>query len=65
LDNKICRLYFEGENFGGNPVIMNMECSIEDSANAAGCIIDVIRYAKIALDRKVGGPLYSVSSYLI
>ena len=64
-DNKICRLYFEGENFGENPVTINLECSIEDSANAAGCIIDAIRYAKIALDRKIGGPLYSVSSYLM
>lgn len=64
-DNKICRLYFEGENFGGNPVTIFLECSIEDSANAAGCIIDAIRYAKIALDRKIGGPLYSVSSYLM
>lgn len=64
-DNKICRIYFEGENFGGNPVLMNLECSIEDSANAAGIIIDAIRYAKIALDRGVGGPLLSASSYLM
>jgi len=64
-DNKICRLYFEGENFGENPVRIWLECSIEDSANAAGCIIDAIRYAKIALDRGVGGPLYSASSYLM
>ena len=64
-DNKICRLYWEGENFGGNPVTLQLECSIEDSANAAGCIIDAIRYAKIALDRNIGGPLYSASSYLM
>jgi myo-inositol-1-phosphate synthase len=64
-DNKICRLFFEGENFGGNPVTIWLECSIEDSANAAGCIIDAIRYAKIGLDRGVGGPLYSASSYLM
>jgi myo-inositol-1-phosphate synthase len=64
-DNKICRLFFEGENFGGNPVTVWLECSIEDSANAAGCIIDAIRYAKIGLDRGVGGPLYSASSYLM
>ncbi len=64
-DKKICRLYFEGENFGENPVTILLECSIEDSANAAGCIIDAIRYAKIALDRKIGGPLYSASSYLM
>lgn len=64
-DNKICRIYFEGENFGENPITILLECSIEDSANAAGCIIDAIRYAKIALDRKIGGPLYSASSYLM
>jgi myo-inositol-1-phosphate synthase len=64
-DNKICRLYFDGENFGGNPVRIWLECSIEDSANAAGCIIDAIRYTKIALDRGIGGPLYSASSYLM
>ena len=64
-DNKICRLYFEGENFGENPVRIWLECSIEDSANAAGCIIDAIRYVRIGMDRKVGGPLYSVSSYLM
>ncbi len=64
-DNKICRIYFEGENFGGNPVTINLECSIEDSANAAGIIIDAIRYAKIALDGGIGGPLLSVSSYLM
>ena len=64
-DNKICRLYFDGENFGGNPVRLWVECSIEDSANAAGCIIDAIRYVRVALDRKVGGPLYAVSSYLM
>jgi len=64
-DNKICRLYFEGENFGENPVTIFLECSVEDSANAAGCIIDAVRYAKIALSRSIGGPLYSVSSYLM
>ena len=64
-DNKICRLYWEGENFGGNPKTIHLECSIEDSANAAGIIIDAIRYAKIALDRKIGGPIFSASSYLM
>lgn len=64
-DNKICRLYIDAENFGGNPVRIWLECSIEDSANAAGIIIDAARYAKIALNRKIGGPLYSASSYLM
>ena len=33
--------------------------------NSAGVIIDAIRAAKIALDRQVGGPILSASSYFM
>lgn len=36
---------------------------VEDSPNSAGVVIDVIRAVKIALDRKIAGPLISISSY--
>jgi myo-inositol-1-phosphate synthase len=36
-----------------------------DSPNSAGVIIDAIRCAKLALDRKIGGPLLSPSSYFM
>ena len=36
-----------------------------DSPNSAGIIIDAIRAAKIAMDRGVGGPLLSPSSYFM
>ncbi len=36
-----------------------------DSPNSAGVIIDAIRAAKIALDRKIGGPILSASSYFM
>jgi myo-inositol-1-phosphate synthase len=36
-----------------------------DSPNSAGVIIDAIRACKIALDRKIGGPILSASSYFM
>ena len=35
------------------------------TANSAGCVIDVIRCCRIARDRRIGGPLTSVSAYLM
>jgi myo-inositol-1-phosphate synthase len=36
-----------------------------DSPNSAGIIIDAVRAAKIAMDRKVGGPIIPASTYLM
>ncbi|HVD27746.1 MAG TPA: inositol-3-phosphate synthase, partial [Mycobacteriales bacterium] len=36
-----------------------------DSPNSAGIIIDAVRAAKIAMDRKIGGPILSASSYFM
>ena len=46
---------------------MNLEYKLEvwDSPNSAGVIIDAVRAAKIAMDRKVGGPILSASSYFM
>ena len=48
-------------------VPLNLEYKLEvwDSPNSAGIIIDAVRVAKIALDRKVAGPVDSASSYLM
>jgi myo-inositol-1-phosphate synthase len=48
-------------------VPLNAELKLEvwDSPNSAGIIIDAIRAAKIALDRGIGGPLLSASSYFM
>jgi myo-inositol-1-phosphate synthase len=34
-----------------------------NSPNSAGVVIDVIRAVKLALDRKISGPLTGISSY--
>lgn len=62
-DNKICFLRMEGRIFGDVPINIELRLSVEDSPNSAGCTIDAIRCAKIALDRGVGGPLLSISAY--
>ncbi len=62
-DNKICFLRIEGREFGDIPLEIELRLSVEDSPNSAGVAIDAIRCGKLALDRKVGGPLTSISSY--
>jgi len=64
-DNKICFIRLEGKKFGNVPVKLELKLSVEDSPNSAGCIIDAVRLAKLALDRKVGGPLISSSAYFM
>lgn len=62
-DNKLCFLRLEGRGFGDIPLNLELRLSVEDSPNSAGVAIDAIRCAKLGLDRKIGGPLTSISSY--
>jgi myo-inositol-1-phosphate synthase len=64
-DNKICFLRIEGRGFGNAPIELEVRLSVEDSANSAGCVIDAIRCCRVARDRGIGGPLTSVSAYLM
>ncbi len=62
-DNKVCFIRLEGSKFGNVPMEIELRLSVEDSPNSAGCAIDAIRCAKLALDRGVSGRLLSISSY--
>ena len=42
---------------------ISAKLEVEDSPNSAGVVIDLIRAAKIALDRKIAGTLISMPSY--
>lgn len=64
-DNKVCFIRMVGKGFGGVPVELELKLSVEDSPNSGGVVIDAIRCAKIALDRKIGGVLKSVSAYFM
>jgi len=62
-DNKVCFIRMEGREFGDIPLNLELRLSVEDSPNSAGCAIDAIRCCKLALDKGIGGPLTSISSY--
>ncbi|MDI9394929.1 MAG: inositol-3-phosphate synthase [Euryarchaeota archaeon] len=64
-DNKVCFLRMEGKLFGDVPMNLELRLSVEDSPNSAGVVIDAIRCCKLALDRGIGGVLYSPSSYFM
>jgi myo-inositol-1-phosphate synthase len=64
LENKkICYIWLKGRKFGDRPLTVTVKLEVEDSPNSAGVVIDVIRAAKLALDRKIAGQLLSISSY--
>lgn len=62
-DNKICFININGRNFGDVPLNIDLKLSVEDSPNSAGVVIDVIRCCKLALNRKISGPLTSISAF--
>ncbi len=61
-DNKVAFVRLEGQLFGGVPMHIELRLSVEDSPNSAGVAIDMIRAARIALDRGVGGVLAGPSA---
>ena len=62
-NKKICYISMKGRKFGDRPISISVKLEVEDSPNSAGVVIDLIRAAKIALDRKIGGALISMPSY--
>ncbi len=64
-DRKWAYIRLEGRAFGDVPLNAELKLEVWDSPNSAGVIIDAVRAAKIALDRKIGGPLLSASSYFM
>lgn len=64
-DRKWCYIRMEGTAFGEVPLNLELKLEVWDSPNSAGVVIDAIRCAKLALDRKIGGALYAPSAYLM
>ena len=64
-DRKWAYVRLEGRAFGDVPLNLEYKLEVWDSPNSAGVIIDALRCAKIGLDRKIGGPLLSPSSYFM
>jgi myo-inositol-1-phosphate synthase len=64
-DRKWAYIRLEGRSFGDTPLNAELKLEVWDSPNSAGVIIDALRAAKIALDRGIGGPILSASSYFM
>ena len=65
LDRKWAHIRLEGKAFGDVPLNVDLKLEVWDSPNSAGIIIDAVRACKIALDRKIAGPLLSPSAYFM
>jgi myo-inositol-1-phosphate synthase len=64
-DRKWAYIRLEGTAFGGVPLNMEVKLEVWDSPNSAGIVIDAVRCAKLAMDRKIGGALTGPSSYFM
>jgi len=64
-DRKWAYVRLEGRAFGDVPLNLEYKLEVWDSPNSAGVIIDAVRAAKIAMDRGVGGPVFSAASYFM
>ena len=62
-DHKICYIRMNGQGFGDLPITVDVKLVVNDSPNSGGVVIDVIRAVRLALDRRISGPLTSISSY--
>lgn len=64
-DNKLAFIRIESRHFGDVPMNIEVRLSVEDSPNSAGVVIDAIRCCKIALDKKIAGPLEGPSAFFM
>ena len=64
-DRKFAYVRLEGRSFGDTPLNLEYKLEVWDSPNSAGVIIDALRACKIAMDRGIGGPIISASSYFM
>ena len=64
-DRKWCYIRMEGTSFGNVPLQCELKLEVWDSPNSAGVVIDAVRCARLALDRRIGGALTAPSSYFM
>ncbi len=62
-DRRASYLWFKGYTFGGIPYVMDLKYNGPDSFSGASILYDVVRAVKIALQRRIGGVLETVSAY--
>ncbi|MDO8620685.1 MAG: inositol-3-phosphate synthase [Candidatus Levybacteria bacterium] len=63
-NTKLAFIRIEGRMFADIPYSIELRLDVDDKSNSAGVVIDAIRCARLALDRKLGG-YQEVSSYFM
>ncbi|TGD99056.1 inositol-3-phosphate synthase [Methylobacterium nonmethylotrophicum] len=64
-DRKWAHIRLEGTAFGGVPLNLELKLEVWDSPNSAGIVIDAVRCAALARERRIGGALIGPSSWLM
>jgi myo-inositol-1-phosphate synthase len=64
-NTKLMFMRIEGRMWANIPYNMEVRLEVDDKANSAGIVVDAIRLARIALDRKLAGPIEAASAYLM
>ncbi|MEW6717209.1 MAG: inositol-3-phosphate synthase [Chloroflexota bacterium] len=64
-DQKWCYIHMDGRAFGDVPLKLELKLEVWDSPNSAGVVIDAVRCAKLAMDRKISGPLIGPSAFFM
>jgi len=64
-DRKTASIRLEGAGFGRAPITVDVRLDVWDSPNSAGVAIDALRYARVALDRGIAGPVTEACAYLM
>ena len=63
-DNKVGLINVEGAGWAGTPVTIDLKLKVQDSSNAAGVIIDLLRFAGARKRAGIGGMVQEVVDLL-
>jgi myo-inositol-1-phosphate synthase len=64
-DRKWAYIRVEGTTFGNVPHNIELKLEVWDSPNSAGVVVDAIRCARIAIDRRIAGALPGPCAYFM
>jgi myo-inositol-1-phosphate synthase len=64
-NRKLAFIRIEGRIFANVPFNMEMRLDVDDKSTSGGTAIDAVRFAQLALDKGIGGPLIYPSAYLM
>ncbi|MFA5049535.1 MAG: inositol-3-phosphate synthase [Candidatus Micrarchaeia archaeon] len=64
-NTKLAFIRLNGKQWGDRSMNLEIRLEVDDKSNSGGIVVDAIRAAQIALDRKIGGALNSASAYLM